>query len=201
MSAGGPPLSSGTGTIQAWSGSDGSLLYEFANSPPGYYFLTEMAALGDVDQDGTPDFVHQAIAEQGGTDPLVALVRSGHQLLLPDLGNALAGSYGEPQLVGESSLHRKTPLLLDLAGAPPASPVTLVAGASPALAPFKGGVLVPFPHLLVPLSSDAAGELHLETTVTWILPPGTTLWLQAWMADPGGPAGYAASNALALIAP
>ena len=186
----------------AWSGADASVLFEIKVDHGTSYFPYELEETGDVDGDGTPDFVHEGFSGPGDGVPTVAWVRSGHKLLLPDLGFALAGSFGKPSLIGESSLHRKTPLVLQLTGLKPATAVWFVVGASALGAPFKGGVLLPFPDLLFTgPAASLSGAIELQLTVTWSLPAGTTLYLQAWQPGAGGPAGYAASNAVALIAP
>ena len=77
----------------------------------------------------------------------------------------------------------------------------LVVGHDASYAPFKGGVMVPTPEALcMSLTIDAAGDLEL--TARWPdLSPGTQLYMQLWVPDPGGPAGWAASNALRVTSP
>jgi hypothetical protein len=185
-----PPGLPTTGMALAYSGADGSLLFGVENAG------AILAAVGDVDGDGPPDFAHP-------TAQATTLVRSGHKLLVPDLGNALAGTFGPPSLVVESSLHRKTPFVLSISGAAHSTPVLLVLGGRQALLPFKGGVLVPSPDLVLAsgLVTDASGAMTVQATITWVLPTGTTIYLQAWLPDPGGPNGFAATNAVVMVAP
>jgi hypothetical protein len=71
----------------------------------------------------------------------------------------------------------------------------LVIGGSAIHAPFKGGTMVPMPTALIfGLPLDAAG--HFAASGTWFggLPPGTSVYFQAWMQDAAGPAGFAATN-------
>jgi hypothetical protein len=119
-----------------------------------------------------------------------------------DLGQALAGTNGAPGLLGESTLLPGSLLKLTVSGALPGATSTLVAGLSALQAPFKGGVLVPQPDLLLfglPIGGDGSSTL----SATWPegIPPGVTLFLQQWIADPGGPAGFAATNAIAGTTP
>ena len=72
----------------------------------------------------------------------------------------------------------------------------LFVGLSELGAPFKGGTLVPAVDLLVPLTTDAAGGTSLQATWPAGIPPGFNFWVQVWIADPGGPVGFAASNGL-----
>jgi hypothetical protein len=67
-------------------------------------------------------------------------------------------------------------------------------------APFKGGVLVPQPTLLVVLPT-AFGGLTLSQSMPPGLPSGTSIVLQLWAPDAGGPAGACATNALDMITP
>jgi len=76
-------------------------------------------------------------------------------------------------------------------------------GTSASPTPFKGGTLVPslgLPPLFS--STDAQGELHISWA-SWPggLPGWTTVYLQVWAADGGGPQGIAASNALLATTP
>ena len=85
---------------------------------------------------------------------------------------------------------------MDLGGTLAATPAWLILGLSEFDAAFRGGTLVPAPALIVPLVTDAEGALSLSTTWPVGLPPGLSLWLQAWIPDAGGPQGWAASNAV-----
>lgn len=119
-----------------------------------------------------------------------------------DLGNGLAGSAGVPLLAGEGNLQPGSDLVLTLSGAAAAAPATLVAGFSLLGAPFKGGVLVPSPGLLLAgLATDAAGGLLLAGTWPAGVPSGLDLFFQAWVADAGASAGLAASNAVRAAVP
>jgi hypothetical protein len=87
-------------------------------------------------------------------------------------GPGLAGTGSlVPQLSGSGTLQPHSPGALHLVDAKPLSPCWLIVGVSKLSAPFKGGTFVPSPLLVVPL------------------------------ADPGGPAGYAASNGLRAVMP
>jgi hypothetical protein len=45
------------------------------------------------------------------------------------------------------------------------------------------------------------GELSLTVSLPLIPPSGVTLYFQDWVTDTGGPAGFAASNAVAGLTP
>jgi hypothetical protein len=111
------------------------------------------------------------------------------------LGNALAGSAGTPSLRGLGVLQPGEPMSVALSMAKPGAAAALVIGFGAGNIPFKGGVLVPTPDLvLAGLPVSGAGTLSLAGT--W--PAGVTVpvFMQAWIADSAGPQGFAASNGL-----
>lgn len=113
-----------------------------------------------------------------------------------NLGGALAGGAGTPALAGTGIVKAGEAVGLHLSSAAPSAATTLVVGLHLLAVPFKGGVLLPAPDLVLPgLATDAAGELHLPAVVPAGL-DGSSLLLQAWIADAAGPAGLAASNGL-----
>lgn len=185
----------GSGILgKAWvrSGADGSVLF----SVEGQYDLGGLGALGaaagDVDGDGRGDLL---------------LGRSGRVLVhtvsppFTWLGEGLAGSLPAPFLYGAGGLQPGSVTTLGLNGAPSGASPLLVAGLSALYAPFKAGTLVPQPQAIVLLPA-VDGNGHSALHVHWpALPASTTLYLQAWHADAGGPAGFAASNALAAVTP
>ena len=113
------------------------------------------------------------------------------------LGGALAGASGNPTLKGSGVLEDGEIVSLGVANAAPTSAATLVLGLSAANLPFKGGLLVPAPNVLLGgLITDATGELDLVGHWPAGLPAGFTFVAQAWIADAGGPHGFAATNAV-----
>jgi len=117
-------------------------------------------------------------------------------------GGSIEGSAGTPLLAGTGDLVAGTPVRLTLSKAKAATPVTLVVGVSELSAPFKGGTLVPNPDLLIAgLATTAHGTLTLVSTWPSGLPSGFTFYSQYWIADPAGPAGFAASNGLSGTTP
>ncbi len=118
-----------------------------------------------------------------------------------DMGFALAGAGGAPVLTGAGTAIVGEPLTLTLSNAAPGAPCTLVLGTSLLFAPFKGGVMVPDASLLIgPLPVSANGTLVLTAPWPAGVPSGSLVWLQAWLPDAGGPAGFAASNGLSIEA-
>ena len=80
--------------------------------------------------------------------------------------------------------------------------VGLLIGLSALFAPFKGGVLVPNPSIMIfGLPTGPAGVLPLTAHWPAGLPASFTLYFQHWILDPGGPAGLAASNGLSGTTP
>lgn len=160
--------------------------------------------VGDIDADGRLDVVtgsHEDDWPDTGEDDISILL---HKAPGPfsDLGSALAGEKGEPELTGIGTLAGGSPLSLRVTSATPFAPARLIVGAQLLQAPFKGGVLVPSPALVLPpLPTDAVGKLVLSTTWPPALPSGVSIYSQAWITDAAGPAGFAATNGLRLTTP
>jgi hypothetical protein len=128
-------------------------------------------------------------------------LRISAQPVWTDLGQGLAGSAGTPVLKGSGQLVGNSNLKLDLTNAAHSAPAALIVGLSALNAPFKGGVLVPDVDLLVSLVTSTGGMLALSSHWPTGIPSGTSVWLQTWIQDAGGPKGFAASNALRATSP
>lgn len=119
-----------------------------------------------------------------------------------DLGHALAGSKGLPQLHGTGTLAAGSDNTLEMSDANPASVATLVVGLTQINASFKGGVMVPYPMLLVTgLSTTIGGDLNLPFIWPAGVPGGTSILFQYWISDRDAVHGLAASNGLEGVTP
>ena len=119
-----------------------------------------------------------------------------------DLGQGLAGTNGVPTLAGQGTLCPGAPFTITLAGARTNAGATILAGLSAVSSPFKGGVLVPSPDIVVAgLTTGPSGSFALGSDWPTNLPSGFALILQVWVADPAGPKGYAATNGLEGVSP
>ena len=204
-----------------WSGSFGDepesgLLrgYEFSPSPPTWSLWPGEAAVG-VAPTGMlepGDGLGRAAAVDGAR---LLCAAPDHDGALPDTGavwlfdlsvpawtwdefsiEGALGPSGTAVLTGDGSLCAGDGVAVSLHGALPAVPVALVVGLSRLDAPLLGGILIPSPDAIVWLQTDSAGDLQIEATLPRELPAGTELWMHAWWPDAGGPAGFAASNAI-----
>lgn len=117
------------------------------------------------------------------------------------LGFGLAGAAGEPLLQGVGDLLPFTVNQLLLSNAAPFASCALALGAFPEPTPLLGGTLYPAPELVLFFATDGAGAFALPFALSAPLPSGATLFAQFWVADAGGPFGFAASGALRLVAP
>ena len=133
----------------------------------------------------------------GSTDTAVA--KFALQLLpWTVLGGGLEGAKDTPNLAGDGLLAPGSITKLSARGAAPRASTILVAGLSALNAPLKGGLLVPAPDVLLPLTTDGAGSFDL--IFGWpTVPAGIELHVQVWIGDAGGPKGYSATNALRLL--
>jgi hypothetical protein len=119
-----------------------------------------------------------------------------------DLGFALAGTLGDPNLFGVGSLEPGAELTLVVNSIPRTALVYLVAGAAPLYLPLFGGTLVPVPTLVLgPFPTDADGNWILSAALDAGVPSGSSFYLQGWMLGGGGPAGISATNGLLGVVP
>lgn len=118
-----------------------------------------------------------------------------------DLGFALAGSNGPPQLAGSGALRTNATNRFAATSVARSAPAVLVLGVSAVTLPIFGGTLVPSPDVILPLSIDVAGHGAFAFTQGAPMAPGTRIYAQAWILDAAGPAGLAASNAVVGVSP
>ncbi len=119
-----------------------------------------------------------------------------------DSGGSLQGdpAFPAPMMTGSGPLVDDGPIGVSLLEALPGAPAYIVVGASEINAPFKGGLLVPAPNLIIILPSTP-GQLHMSGVWPAGMPSGMAISFQTWVADPSGPAGFTASNGVRATAP
>ncbi|MCB9897012.1 MAG: hypothetical protein H6825_03295 [Planctomycetes bacterium] len=119
------------------------------------------------------------------------------------LGHGLAGTGGaQPMLRGRGTVQGGSLTRLELTNALPNTTTALVIGVSELSAPFKGGVMVPHPDVvLLGLPVDASGELTISFPFPTGTPAGVPVWFQEWPSDPGAVYGFSASNAVKATTP
>ncbi|QDU65220.1 hypothetical protein [Engelhardtia mirabilis] len=118
-----------------------------------------------------------------------------------NIGQGLAGTVGTPGLGGSGSLAAGVTTTLAISSARPLAPAWIIAGTSQLNLPIAGGTLVPNPLWSVPVQCDAGGSASLGFALTPGVPTGTELVAQAWILDPQGPLGLAATNAVTATTP
>lgn len=123
--------------------------------------------------------------------------------LWEDLGNGLAGTGGiTPVLEGSGDLTDNAVTTLSLTQARANAAAYVFVGFTEVNVPFKFGVLVPNPDLIVgPVNTNAQGELELSALWPAGTPSGFETFWQEWVQDPAGPAGFSASNAVKSTTP
>ena len=145
----------------------------------------------DLDADGHDDVA--TVHAGSGVHVLLGSSESGWC----GLGGGLAGAHGIPQLQGTGTLAGGTSVGLSLTSALENTAAVLVLGFSELDAPFKGGVLVPQPQVLIAgLPTGPLGALALSATMPPGLPSHLHLYVQDLVLDPAAPAGFAISTAV-----
>ncbi|MCB9896903.1 MAG: hypothetical protein H6825_02750 [Planctomycetes bacterium] len=118
------------------------------------------------------------------------------------VGAGIAGTSGVPTLGGEGDQTDGAFTLISIGGALPSGSASLVIGLSALDVPFKGGVLVPAPNLVLSgLPLDRNGALSFSFAWPTGLPGGVDLWWQAFVPDGGATKGLAATNGLRSTTP
>lgn len=113
------------------------------------------------------------------------------------LGNSKAGGAGRPKLAGAGEVLPDAHVGLVLSGAAASVSAGLYVGYSAIYAAFKGGVLVPNPDLVLPITTNGSGGYTLTFNWPSVASPGDTIWFQYWiLEDSGPPEVWAASNAI-----
>ncbi|MFG0315862.1 MAG: integrin alpha, partial [Planctomycetota bacterium JB042] len=161
--------------------------------------------LGDLDGDGVVELAVGADHDDdGGMDQGAVWILSLDRSAWTDLGHGLGGEAGEPKLTAAGALRGGDPVTVTVSDAPSHAAVWFAAGAAALSAPLLGGTLVPDPSppgFWLLYVTDAAGELTLPAVFPPGVPSGTPIWLQAWIADPTGPYGATATNAVRGVTP
>lgn len=182
------------------SGSDGTKLSEVY--PDFFYpqlndtsFGGRLAALGDINADGYPDFIAGAYGTNGG-NPGWAKVFSGILSPWKNAFQALSGANGPPRLQSTDPLFANTTVVFTIDKALGSTMGWFVIGLSNLSAPFKGGVLLPNPDFVLPISTNPDGTATITGVWPAGLPVGFTAYYQAWFIDAAGVLGFSATNAI-----
>lgn len=112
-----------------------------------------------------------------------------------NLGSGLAGVSGVPLLTTSGTLLPNTSYAFGVTNARPIAPIFWVMGTSAINAPFKGGVLVPSPDLILgPFTTSFGGLLAITGTFPAGVPSAFSFFSQFWIKDAAAFAGFAATN-------
>ncbi|MCB9898900.1 MAG: hypothetical protein H6825_12925 [Planctomycetes bacterium] len=119
-----------------------------------------------------------------------------------DLEHALPGQGGSvPLLTVDSAPCGEPDVYHVVTGARPWSPAYVVLGASLLELPFKGGVMVPNPDLILSgIQTNGEGRFFFGYEVPSGL-PSYSIWMQCWIQDVEGPVGFSSTNGLRLDVP
>jgi V8-like Glu-specific endopeptidase len=118
-----------------------------------------------------------------------------------DLGNALAGTFGLPVATHQGDAIPGTLVRVLASKLPLFGTTNLVVGLSTAFVPFKGGIMVPAPDVIIPSLPITLGAAQFGYTFPSGVPSGSISVYQFWTADPAAVHGFSATNALQLTVP
>lgn len=119
-----------------------------------------------------------------------------------NLGGSLAGTSGYAGLVGTGTLLPGAPTNFAIQRGPVSGLAYLIVGFSAVNVPIFGGTLIPNLDIIVPdLPLDPQGAYTLTAPWPAGLVQGTEIFFQAWFVDAGAPQGFAATNAIKIVAP
>ena len=111
------------------------------------------------------------------------------------LGNGLAGTNGVPIISGFSDTYIQGDSVdVTLSNALANTSGALVIGATASYSPLLGGVLVPSPNVVIPITTDSFGGFFTQVD----LPTVSTAYLQLSIVDSGATQGLALSTAMAV---
>jgi WD40 repeat protein len=183
-------------TVRLWSVVDGTLLRTYDQECG---FATAIGAEGVPRVKFAPNNKTFAYGRNDGT---IAVARNPYAFVWTDLGSGLAGGGGVPNLKGAGTLEPASSVEVTLKNALPNSASALVIGLTSVGLPLYGGLLVPSPDVVIaPLPTGSSGGWSLASTWPAGVPSGTSIYLQAWISDPGAVLGCAATNGLEGVAP
>lgn len=118
------------------------------------------------------------------------------------IDGGIAGSLGEPALVGKGSVTVGYPVALRMTDGVPFMPTFVFVGTSRIDAPLFGGTLVPSPDITIgPFALDANGGFEFGAPWPAGVPSGVQIWFQSWSIDAGAPQGVVATDGLQLTVP
>jgi hypothetical protein len=137
-------------------------------------------------------------ASVSGTAFAVEVITVG---LFTDLGKSFDGTNGTPKLVGTGTLIGGEPFQFKLTKALENSLSALFIGLSEVCAPFHLGILGPSPDFVIIVVTTATGTQEFASD--WPTGHGGPfpVYLQWWIMDAGGLAGWSASNELEALTP
>ena len=144
--------------------------------------------------DGTKTYLDAVAADQ-----TLTITHHGWKML----GGGLAGTGGvQPVFTGKGDLTGGKLITLELSAAAPSAPLVIFIGLFQVNTPFKGGILVPAPNIVLPgFFTSPTGGLLLPAPWATGLPAQLVLTMQIWLKDAGAIHGVSGSNALQITTP
>jgi len=177
----GPPGQPDDILVNGYTGTNGSVVF-----PVGPQDMTAVIDTTGSDPDG-----NEASGLMGVSDGVWT-----------NFGSATPGIKGDAVLLADGPMSPLSLVTLDVINAAESTPAGLFMSLGSTPVPFKCGTLLANPWFaLVPLVTDAQGELHLAGTWPAGIPADVEFWFQLALSDDAAPCGIALTNAVRGITP
>ncbi len=188
-----PVLPEGVGYVEVAAGEN----HAAARRSDGMVIAWGDNSSGQLDVPGLPAGLAYVELAAGGAHTLARTAAA----VWVSLGSGLPGLAGVPVLTATGTLEAGTAVSFLLTHAHADSISALIVGSGVLDAQFKGGIMVPLPHAIFPLSTDGLGMSAIVGHWPTGVQSGLKMYVQWWVHDPTGPKGFAASHAVSGSAP
>ncbi|MEQ8765237.1 MAG: M12 family metallo-peptidase [Planctomycetota bacterium] len=143
-------------------------------------------------------FFHDRVVNHIRSDILSSCLQPFKGVFTEDVGNALPGSNGTPELEVTFSTGPDR-VNFSVQNAPTNQAGILIAGFTRIDQPTFGGVLVPNLDVVVNVVANGSGDVNFAVNTGGAsFPAGITFWTQGWFSDPSGANPFAVTNGVEI---
>ncbi len=142
-------------------------------------------------------FFHSRVVTHIRNDILASCLQTFKGIFTEDVGNALPGSNGTPELEATFSTGPNR-VNFAIQNAPQNQSGIVIAGFTRIDQPVFGGILVPNLDVVVNVTANGSGDVNFSVNANKSFPAGITFWTQGWFNDPAGANPFAVTNGLQI---